>query len=164
MADATAPDYCTVSKDYRTFCGNTCIPDAPIPICYEHAGDLLAFMRDAFDEIVNNLGNIGVRYLAHMSSSIERQAQVRRELKESAGVVYYVRVGDLIKIGTTTNLKARVASYPPGSQLLATERGGLDVEAARLAQFDGCLAAGKEWFMPSPRLLAHIESLKQPAA
>lgn len=74
--------------------------------------------------------------------------------------VYYVRVGDLIKIGKTTQLRQRLLNYPPGSELLAVEYGSGDIEAMRLHQFRHLLAERKEWFRPGEDLLAHIATLK----
>jgi hypothetical protein len=74
--------------------------------------------------------------------------------------VYYVRIGDLIKVGMTAQLKQRLGNYPPGSELLATELGGEALETRRLNQFRHLLAHRKEWFHPGEDLMAHIATLK----
>jgi len=73
--------------------------------------------------------------------------------------VYYLRIGEHIKIGTARNLSARLVSYPPSTVVLAVERGSYELEAERLAQFAPHLAARKEWFHPHPDLLAHIDRI-----
>jgi hypothetical protein len=75
------------------------------------------------------------------------------------GVVYYIRVGELIKIGYTRDLDQRLRAYPPDAELLATEIGNELIEQAGHAQFGDLLAARAEWFHPGPALLAHIEAL-----
>jgi hypothetical protein len=74
--------------------------------------------------------------------------------------VYYVKVGNLIKIGTTDNVTRRMHGYPPDAQLLAVEPGGTAVETSRLRQFDHLLAHRKEWFHPGADLLDHIETVR----
>lgn len=92
---------------------------------------------------------------------IQREQHQQRNSPEHR--VYYVRVGDLIKVGTTGNLASRMGSYPPGSELLATEAGGHDLEAKRLVQFAHLRAERREWFHPGAALVAHIESLRRAA-
>jgi hypothetical protein len=89
------------------------------------------------------------RYLAH------------RERKHQAeGIVYYLMVGSLVKIGTTRNLTARLFGYPPDAELLATEQGGAERERQRHEQFAHLRAARAEWFRPEPELLAHCATLR----
>lgn len=76
-------------------------------------------------------------------------------------IVYYLRVGDLIKIGQTSDLPSRLASYPPNAALLATEPGERDIlEAERHAQFASTRAHRREWFHPSAALIEHINNLR----
>jgi len=90
----------------------------------------------------------------------------RRLARAEASVVYYVCRGDLIKIGTTSNLGPRLIAInggvivPPQAtvKLLATESGGVEVEAQRHAQFATDRVAG-EWFKASPALTEHINQL-----
>lgn len=78
--------------------------------------------------------------------------------KQANAVVYYVRIGDHIKIGFTTQLKSRMYSlYVEPLDLLATEPGGRTLEADRHRQFAAeRVSPQRELFEPSPRLLAHI--------
>jgi hypothetical protein len=53
-----------------------------------------------------------------------------------APVVYFARMGDKVKIGTTTNLKQRMSSfYKDLSDVLVVVPGGKDVEAAYHKRF-----------------------------
>lgn len=81
-------------------------------------------------------------------------------------VVYYVRLGDRVKIGTTVDLTSRLNSFrtvymADDIELLATEPGDGLLERERHREFAAeRLDARHELFNPSPRLLAHIESVK----
>jgi hypothetical protein len=75
------------------------------------------------------------------------------------GWVYYLRVGDQIKIGFSSNVQRRLRAYPPGSELLAVEPGDKKLERKRHNEFFEWLAAGREWFEPSEELLQHTRDL-----
>jgi hypothetical protein len=79
-------------------------------------------------------------------------------------VVYYLRIGNHIKIGYSANLSDRMRSYPPDAEVLATESGSKALEKARHQQFDHQLRLGREWFAPSLDLLTHIENLRTACA
>lgn len=72
-------------------------------------------------------------------------------------VVYYIRFSDRVKIGTTRNLKSRLQSLPH-DEVLATEPGSFDVEAARHLEFAHLRIHG-EWFRLEGGLAEHIASL-----
>lgn len=77
--------------------------------------------------------------------------------------VYYVRISDHIKIGTTNDLARRLrvlyADHDP-KLLLGVEPGGRAVEQHRHLQFsDERVWQNRELFNPSPRLLEHIAEI-----
>lgn len=75
-------------------------------------------------------------------------------------VVYYVRRGAMVKIGTTTNLHQRMTSLLP-EEILATEPGGQGVEAHRHRQFSALRVAGhREWFHAGPALQQHVREIR----
>ncbi len=90
-----------------------------------------------------------------------RADRVTRSQAEASAnsVVYYVRLGDHIKIGTTLDVHRRMQQlYVDASALLGTEPGGRDVETERHRQFaDEHIS--RELFNPSRRLMDHISSL-----
>lgn len=88
-----------------------------------------------------------------------RAGRAADEPREST--VYYLRVGRLVKIGTTVNLTERIRSYPPDATLLATEPGGYEVERGRHRQFAASLEARNEWFAPTADLIEHINALRE---
>jgi hypothetical protein len=87
-------------------------------------------------------------------------ARVKRANPDAAGLVYYIRINEQIKIGYTTNLKQRSRSYPPGSELLAVEPADPDLERYRHQQFKRQLVRGREWFTPSVALMEHIDQMR----
>lgn len=80
------------------------------------------------------------------------------EPTEVESVVYYMRVGNRVKIGFTTNLAGRIAAVMP-EEVLATEPGGRMLEGVRHRQFAG-LRVTREWFRHDGSLTAHIEKLQ----
>lgn len=83
-------------------------------------------------------------------------ASGRKTTAES--IVYYMRVGNRIKIGYTTNLTHRLQSLLP-EELLATEPGGRMLEKVRHQQFAD-LRCGGEWFRMEEPLTEHVDKLR----
>jgi hypothetical protein len=81
------------------------------------------------------------------------------ELRTDGPVVYYARIGNRVKIGTTTALAARMATINP-EELLAVESGGVDLERRRHGQFADLRTHG-EWFTLEGPLTAHIEAVRE---
>ena len=74
-----------------------------------------------------------------------------------SSIVYYVRRGDLIKIGTTKRPHARFVDLLP-DEILAFEPGGHRQESMRHRQFSHLrLGAQSEYFDIATELTAHIE-------
>jgi hypothetical protein len=70
-------------------------------------------------------------------------------------VVYYLRHGGRIKIGTTASPRQRFQAIWH-EQLLAFERGDRHLERRRHQQFAEDRFTGSEWFRTTPRLEEHI--------
>lgn len=97
--------------------------------------------------------------LAQLLDLIERA--LARTIFAPSRVVYYVRKGDRIKIGYTSQLHVRMATLEPDA-LLAVEPGGTALEAHRHRQFRDARdlgSPGREWFRMTPALLAHVAEL-----
>ncbi len=73
-------------------------------------------------------------------------------------VVYYLRLGDRVKIGTTANPRQRFAAIRH-ERLLAMERGDRGLEQRRHTEFAADRLGTSEWFAGSERLLAHADVL-----
>ncbi len=85
--------------------------------------------------------------------------QITLSVADSCSVVYYVRRGDVIKIGTTTEPAIRFRTLMP-DEILAVEPGGEDLETARHRQFDHLRRRG-EYFRVAPELLEHARQLRR---
>lgn len=138
-----------------------CIPDcdhlvprtSPLPVCHA-CGIKIA---------VVHWGDAKLALGVQREIQEERdQARARREAAYAdQSLVYYVRIGEHIKIGYSTNLKQRISQLRlQPTALLATEPGGRDLEKERHRQFSADrIVSNREDFTLSPRLLAHIGAL-----
>lgn len=74
-------------------------------------------------------------------------------------VVYYMRIGNRVKIGVTANLRSRIAAINP-EEVMVTEPGNRILEKVRHEQFSDLRVYG-EWFELGERLAVHIEELRR---
>lgn len=113
--------------------------DLPLPLCRKHA---IA---------------VWLRVTAELKGRL--QSRPPRELAPPQPVVYFIRSGDLIKIGTTTCLTARISALathgPEQPQILLVVPGGYAEERQVHALFRDDRVRG-EWFRPSQQLMAFI--------
>lgn len=113
-----------------------------------------------------------VRRTVFAASARKRQERAEREAQriddakagkgETESVVYYMRVGDRVKIGFSTNLTGRIAALAP-EEVLAVEPGGRLLEGVRHRQFAD-LRVTREWFRMEEPLVSHMDRLQQAAA
>lgn len=75
---------------------------------------------------------------------------------ELPGMVYYLLVGDLVKIGWASILADRMKQYPPNSILLAAHPGTLKTERQMHHRHLDLLDRGREWFRPGVALIEHV--------
>jgi len=75
-------------------------------------------------------------------------------------VVYYLRNGDRMKIGTTGNPRQRFSAIWH-EEVMAFERGTRVLEQQRHQQFAANRFEGSEWFRLTTPLQRHVESLRQ---
>jgi hypothetical protein len=76
------------------------------------------------------------------------------------GWIYYIRLDDKIKIGWTANLEKRLRSYPPHAEVVAEHPGTRADERDLHRSFKPSRAAGREWYYPTPEVMAHIEQAR----
>ena len=74
-------------------------------------------------------------------------------------VVYYMRIGNRVKIGTSYDIKKRLSVINP-EELMVTEDGSYDLERMRHKQFKELRTHG-EWFRLEDPLTSHIEMLRR---
>lgn len=163
MANSTRWTRCTAQAEDSSFCDAPSIDGAPFPICIRHGAQLLQFLQGAVKDLNDEPFE---RRMAIMDNTRDRKQDFDRQFRVDVdrarnGRVYYVQVGQLVKIGYTARLKQRMNAYPPGHQLLAVEHGDEELETKRHRQFAGLLAERREWFTPGPQLLDHIDILRK---
>lgn len=138
-------------------CQAECVDE--IELCWYHfrlAGQTFIEKRSAF----------GAAALAERRAA--REAAERDAVKidpndwpRRRSVVYYVRLGDRVKIGYTIHLRERVSQFRvERDALLAVEPGWREKEAERHAQFAAERQGRRGEFNPSRRLLAHIDVVR----
>lgn len=136
-----------------------------IPLCERHYAYIgQKFMGDHADVVIDDLmlrTTSPERIEERRRRNAEHKAKRAAALEEQSQV-YYVRIGDHIKIGYSINLVQRLSSLRVDRDcVLATEPGGRQREAERHKQFAPERVGRKENFNPSRRLLDHIESIRQ---
>lgn len=77
-------------------------------------------------------------------------------------VIYYIRVGNLVKIGYTENLAERIRKYKRDEcRLLAWRTGAtLAQERAIHHRLWRSIARGNEWFIPTAEVMAEVRDAR----
>lgn len=109
------------------------------------------------------------RYCGHKGRAIDfpdkprpgRKTQQKPfEFDDKSAVVYYIKHGDRIKIGTSTSWHKRLLALPH-DELLALEHGGPRREQERHTQFIRDRIRRTEWFTITDELMEHISSVRR---
>jgi hypothetical protein len=103
-------------------------------------------------------GYLVIDLMSALSDDRHRAEQVAeaKAREGQPGWVYYLRIGDQIKIGYSSDVKRRMKSYPPTAELLAVHPGSKALERTMHEQFASSRAIGREWFHPHAVLTEHI--------
>lgn len=88
------------------------------------------------------------------------QERQRKGFMTTPGTIYYLRVGNLIKIGYSIDFEQRLKQYPPNVTLLATHPGTRETERQMHHKFLHRVAKGREWFTPCREIDDHIEDVR----
>jgi hypothetical protein len=132
------------------------------------AHELAAFRVDLPREELQRLAVVKGRadYARDSRSPVEQSRVVRAAqvgpklvLPIESGVVYYMRIGNRVKIGWSSNILKRVVSINP-EELMAVEPGGLHQERMRHQEFRALCTHG-EWFRLESPLTEHIAALQR---
>lgn len=129
----------------------------PCPAC-GHAGYLMLSVADRIRCLS--------AFCYYESSSAEFEQLRRRLLYDLAGersVVYYLKFGDWVKIGTTTRLKQRLQKLQTVEMLYGFEFGGRKLERRRHDNFIHYRMFG-EWFEDNTHIRGHINNVCVTAA
>ena len=124
-------------------------------VCTPHAVQIWARVQAIKgDPLIQNAITESV---AEREARMEEDERRRREFGKTHGDIYYLRVDEKIKIGWSSNLPQRLMSYPPHMVLLCDHPGTRADERDLHRSFKPSRAAGREWYHPTPELLAHID-------
>lgn len=166
-------------------CRQTPRTRAPFLLCKEHLNDLKAAVGlirpEELPEYTDRLAaaQMGVvngpdfdqehwmaRYIQRKMDAEKNLKPVVTDRKEierlanPASLVYFICMGDLIKIGYTSDLRRRVQGLSlTMGHVLATVQGGPALEQELHERFAGLREHG-EWFRADPPLLEYIAQLK----
>jgi hypothetical protein len=132
----------------------------PFPICSHHAIKVFVELRDRLASVKND----PVVYLSRMFDMLDDERAREAKHNPTDGLVYYVAIGEHIKIGFSRDVRQRMRQYPPHRKLLAVEPGSMTLEHQRLREFAEYLDSGNEWFRMGSRLMDHIQGLREIAA
>lgn len=135
-------------------CDGSVPEGAPVALCGTHIRKVYLFAVDMIEGAI-------ARGVATQTDHSDWDAHpIKRSPRSDEPVVYYLRFGDLIKIGTTTSLLDRVADLGGRRRdVLGAEAGSYELEARRHQQFAHLRQRRREYFQASPELLEHIASL-----
>ena len=123
-------------------------------ICYPHGTRIAEYFDIMGEDFQTKLDRVvRIEGSARANRLEQRKVEAR---KISPGWIYYLLVGDRIKIGYSTDVKRRLRQYPPDSPLLALHPGTKTLEHDMHVKFAGCKAAGREWFLDTPEIRQHI--------
>ena len=165
MRRRATPSACLVG----TGCAGEVDPSSPVALCELHlalAADWAQRETGATDLLPVPCrvcgGRVGIRYPSGWICAVCEWRVgdvVDGELPPPrVDVVYYLRQGDRIKIGTSSNPRQRFTAIWH-EQVLAFERGDRTLEHRRHEQFADERFPGSEWFRMSGRLSAHVATV-----
>jgi hypothetical protein len=163
------PSVCGVATAPGTTCSAPVASDAPVNLCAHHLAvahewvDREVGITDVLPSPCLACGSrLGVHYPSGWLCAIcEWKVGDIADYEISAvrvDVVYYIRFGDRIKIGTSASPRSRLAALG-NNELLAFERGTRELEQRRHRQFAAYRFARTEWFEQSDEILRHINTL-----
>lgn len=111
------------------------------------------------DAVGNGLEQAERERYDYVMAGADKLRKAKLQRLEDTGTIYFMQIGDLVKIGKTLNLWSRMTDYSyPGRRLLGTETGYTLREQALNRRF-GCLRHSGEWFRAEQPLLDYVASL-----
>lgn len=174
---------CVGTEDDGTSCRRRVAVSDPFPLCYEHFVSCGLKQYNAWCELGPTGRVDALQELAWLRLVLESDLQVKtaeaaapspaenreallRDMQDAArirasrGLIYFIRIGDLVKIGKTLDLKKRVTGFSyPGIEVLATEPGYTERETLLHHRFQKYRYSG-EWFRYGSELRQYVEGLR----
>lgn len=157
---------CTAMRRGGEFCDAPGMIDMPFPICRKHAEKVYERWAEHLGATARGTAEMFAeefRKFREADRDPEHVAHMKRRdaALQAQSQVYYLRIGEHIKIGVTVNMKARLSQLRVDPDaLLATEPGDAKLEAQRHREFANERVGRRENFNPSRRLIAHIAEVR----
>lgn len=125
-------------------------------LCIEHAHTAWSYYQR------NTQPALMREAVAELKSEMKAEARQAKTARAAAGegTIYYLRLHDTIKIGWTADLERRLKDYPPYAEVLAEHPGTRAEETDLHKTFTPSRTHGREWYQPTPELVAHIERVR----
>jgi hypothetical protein len=137
-------------------CDEQADPDYPVSLCSRH---VFLVVKRYLAQLATIQQNDPVLYEAIRAGRTDPEPKRRRKPRH---VVYFVRFGDRVKIGTSGNLAERLLVIPH-DEVIGTIPGDVKVERQwHLVWADHRIVG--EWFQATPELLAAIHQALTEAA
>jgi T5orf172 domain len=152
---------CTIQLYNGSFCDGPGMPEAPFPICAHHARKAYEFGESLVDNTTRPVrGEVAQLLSDHSMRGVMLKPQPR--LGEKRPCVYFLVVGEHLKIGATETVRQRIASYPPSRRVLHIQfhADAWALEKQYHRKFQQHLIAGNEWFAVCSEILEFIDQLK----
>lgn len=130
-----------------------------LPLCLDHlavAVKQASYKRDD-PLIVGAVASVIERQQARIRSAEEKAKKER--LARTDGVIYYLRLNGLIKVGWSREVGQRIASYGPQVEVLAIHPGSRHDETNLHRQLKPARAVGREWYEDGPILQRFISEV-----
>lgn len=121
-----------------------------MPLCVGHLYEAWRIARNAADKTNNRETHAVIVQPEGPPKKVERPVS-------RLGWIYYLRIGDSIKVGYASKLLSRLRSYPPGAEFLYAHRGTKTDEKVAHSMLYLWRCAGREWFEDRPEVTDYIE-------
>lgn len=122
-------------------------PDLELPLCWPHMAVAFQMTVEGFAneaQFIDALADVNDRLAARQA--IETEAKQAAFMARTSGDIYFVRVGDLVKVGWTRDLWQRLKSYGASAELLVSYPGTRNDETNLHRQLTPARAKGREWY------------------
>lgn len=137
-------------------CSQRGYPSQTIPVCHQHGVEIWA-------DVERNMGRPAIRErIAEKADQLDAAADTKavdQRRRSQEGYVYFVRLNDLIKVGWSENLAARLRSYGASVEVLAHHPGTRDEELQLHRAFAQERVKGREWYADCALIRDHIASV-----
>jgi T5orf172 domain len=132
--------------------GGLAIADMLVGVLGETRLEVIRSMRDSAKAELTRWDELLEKELTSLGAVEDRPKDRRRK------VVYFLRFGDVVKIGYTGNFSERMKNYGP-HELLCVIKGDMDRERQIHALFRDDSAQGREWFRYTQRLQDFVDGM-----